>query len=287
MPTLYEVRELYGGVYTTNFPDGLVVPWKPLSVGDFIKYSHDTLRGFIVVGQLEDEIFSKCVLDKKIISSIKKLKAGTVSIVVNHIWYYSGPTTPEGIEEDLSTSRGLLNLPQTRIIHELVHFIGLAFPYKPEEIYAMDYETLLMRTAQAESKLLQTGVIQESLHFIDLSNQEEVKDPKPPKQKNKVDAKRLWEEANKTPKLRPDPIPDKKEKRISPILESPPKHNIKFDLESKEQDLMLTGHEKADNHIERAKMVKDAQVIYADVIKELEIKKQKGEIPPHPKRPRK
>jgi hypothetical protein len=62
----------------------------------------------------------------------------------------------------------------------------------------------------------------------------------------------------------------------SPVLEATGKHNIDFEVESTVQDMELSGHEKADVHIARAKMKKEAQVMYKDLLEKLEKKRQAG-----------
>jgi len=85
MKRLYEVREDYGGVYVTIFPDDFIVPWCPLPIGDFIEYNTAYLRGVIPLSRLEDEIFRKCVVDDAIVRQMDLLKAGIISTVVQNI----------------------------------------------------------------------------------------------------------------------------------------------------------------------------------------------------------
>jgi hypothetical protein len=282
MQKLFEVRKQHGSTYATVFPDGTIVPWKPLSIEDFIKYSFDQFRGLIPPVHLEDEIFKKCIIDTTYIRQMSLLKAGIVSTVVSNIWQYSGPTGIDAFNNDLNTARQMLNADGVKAIHQLVEMVTLAFPYKPEEVYQMDYETLLMRVAQAEAKLLQLGTIKEPIQMKD-EDKKPQRGPRPsdPNQKfkSRIDAKKLWEEQRGI-KQQDQPIPSKDQEKKwwkkSPVLEVPPKHNIDFNTEQKEHDIFaLSGHEKADVHIARDKMVKDAQWIYADLIKELAQKNKK------------
>ena len=91
MHRLYKIRKLYGNTYVTVFPDDFVVPWRPLSIGDFMAYHHAYLRGVIPLSHLEDEIFNKCVVDDAIVAQAPFLKAGIVTTVSQHIWQHSGP----------------------------------------------------------------------------------------------------------------------------------------------------------------------------------------------------
>ena len=278
--SIYEVRKRFGGTYVTIFPDGLIIPWKALSLKDFISYQQDTFKNLIPYPQLEDEIFSKCVLDDSIIRQMPFLKAGIISTVVHNIWEYSGPTTAELFNNDLETARQMLQGTGIGGLHELVEMITLAFPYTPEQVYEMDYETFLLRTAQAEGKLLRMKIISSPFSLVQTQTEaSKQKGPIPKETKPRVDAKSLWEEQRLKKK---DPIPPggmkKNEKwwKVSPVLETPAAHGIDFRIQQAEIDTFgSTGHEKADIHINRANLIKDAQWIYADVLKALAAKKTK------------
>lgn len=290
MNQLYEVRKAHGDTFVTVFNDGLLVPWKTLSIGDYIKYSKDKNRGAVPSSHLEDEIFKKCVLDDSIIRQFEYLNAGIVSTVVINIWQFSGPTGVSEFNNDLQVARQMMDAPDVRALHELVQVISIAFPYKPEEIYEMDYQTFLFRLAQSERKLIQMGIYLKEP--ISLQPAEEEKPQKRNKlgkitqpdeqERPKVDVRKLWEEQQSPkkpppPKLKPDEVKTTGEKwwKKSPVLEAPNRKNIDFASEAAEDyHLALTGHEKADIHIEAAKMVEDAQWIYADLIKELNNRKK-------------
>lgn len=285
MKSVYQVRRQYGSVYATFFKD-YTVPWKPLSVEDYINYSRDSQRGVHPLAQYEDEIFTRCVLDATLVRQLDFLPAGLVSVVAQNIWEHSGPIGIDGFNKDLEEARQELHARSYSIFHQLIRIITLAFPYKPEEIYAMDYKTFLMRVVQSEDKLLQAGVIKEPLVLQDTSNDNaQAKKPK-------VDLKRLWEFQQELQKKKqnsqsnPENKPvatattsptssasatpggsNRTHRRESPILEHAPSHGISFSQEGKEIDFFVpTGHEKTDLHIRRAKMLESAKIIYKDVI---------------------
>jgi hypothetical protein len=295
---LFEIRQLYGGTYVTVFPDGLAIPWKPLSVGEYVKYTQEHMRGAMLTAIIEDEIFRKCVIDPAIVRNMSYYKAGTVTTVVRNIWEYSGASSIDKLNQDADSARGSLIAPGVRAFHDMVLLISNAFPYTPEQIYALDYETFMLRFAMAERKLLEMGALKKPLEFEDLSKknvkrakrdqqvQEFLEQNTPPKEK--VDAKKLWDEqqeAVKKPKrktaklnqnIQEETLPTDKRKwwKLSPILESPSVHDIDFRTESQEQTVFgMTGHEQQDAHIERVKMLQDAEIIYKDVIEALEKKR--------------
>lgn len=159
---LLYLREEYGDVFVTQLPSGQTIPWRPLSMGEFIEYQDSLRAGVHPVAYLENEIFKKCVLDKAIIQGFKQLKAGIISTVVANIISESGPTTVDELNQVLNFNRNAAG----KVLNDLVIFVCQAFPaYKPEDVYAMDYPTLMLRVAMSERKMLQTGFITEPLHF--------------------------------------------------------------------------------------------------------------------------
>ena len=160
-----EVRRKYGGVYITAFPDGLLVPWKPLSIGEFLYYDQQITRCLICPAELENEVFIKCVQDKELIEKIDSLKAGVITTTVQNIWEYSGPDTPGKLQSDFEEARALLQGTRSSLMHQCVSMIATAFNYTPDEIYKMEYETFMLRLAQAEYKMLTFNAIQEPFSF--------------------------------------------------------------------------------------------------------------------------
>ena len=279
MQKLFEVRKKHGSIFVTIFSDDIVIPWKPLTVEEYIKYQLDQSRRLISIAQLEDEIFRKCVQDESLIRQMPFLKAGIISTVVSNIWQQSGPSGIDSFNKDLDTARYLLQLDGIKILHQLVQIVSTAFPYKPEEIYAMDYETLLFRTVQAEEKLIQLGHMKEPLQ-LEVIKQEEKETTKDPSTEKKpiVDAKKLWElqQKDKQPKGKITPRSSKKWWKKSPVIEAQKTHNIDFNIEKKELDIFgVSSHDKTDLHINRAKMIEDAKVIYKDLLEELSKKPKK------------
>jgi hypothetical protein len=257
----HEVRFQYGRVYVTSFPDGLSVPWRPLTVQEYIEYSKDTERGVYLPVYIEDEMFQKCVVDESLRSLSGSLKAGVISTVAVNIWQISGPTSVEAFNEDLETAREQINQSAVTVIHELVQLITLAFPYTPEQIYQMDYETFVSRVIQAENKLLQTGMIQEPIRMSQKGKQ--------PRKRPLRDLKKVFEQQQR----QEAPVPSEKTEDWWKKTD----HGIDFGTEGKEQEVFgVHGHDKLDLHIAQDKMVKEAQVQYADVLEKLRKKREAG-----------
>jgi len=284
-----QTRKQHGRVYATSLPGGLIVPWTLLPLGDYIKYTLDTKRGAFSLALMENEIFLKCVLDGSLKRQIDFLNAGIVTTVANNIWQYSGPTGIDSFNEDLENARVEVFGQDHSILNELVQLVTMAFPYTPEQVEAMPYDTFLTRVAQAEKKLLMLGMIQEPVKI----HQPEV--PQESFKKPKIDAKKLFEEQQQKLKqnklqaervafaktVKPDPqvtsLPKKKWWKVSPVLEAPSPQKIDFQTESREVSAFgSSGWEKADAILARDKMIKDSQVIYKDLLAELGKRKRGG-----------
>jgi hypothetical protein len=287
MYELFQARKKYGRVYVTLFPDGTLVPWKPLSIQDYLEYIADFQRGFIPNVIIEDEIFRKTVQEPSLIRTMDYLKAGTVSTVVEQIMSFSGPQTIEAFNEDIDLARQMVVSGNSQVVQELTHLTTLAFPTTPEQVQSQPYEKFILQFARAEHKLLQIGHLKEPVAIQGSDETSSKKQPiesrkpqpiQPPTSPNKpkIDAKSLWEKQQKSTqpnKLSKDKRPVRSSR--SPVLEAGPKHNIDFTTESAEQSLFgLTGHEKVDDHIARSKMLEDTVWIYKDLIQELNNKRR-------------
>jgi len=282
-----EVRHQYGDVYLTVFPDGFIVPWKRLSIGEYLYYDEQTVRLLVPPACLEDEIFCKCVQDQQIIESIPTLNAGIITTVVNNIWEYSGPNTPQNLKEDFDKARALLQEGRSAIIHQCAYMIATGFNYTLEQVYNMDYDTFLLRLAQAESKMLTMGIISEPLS-LNFEQQPEKKfaDLNPQKKKRvRVDAKEAWEQqqAAKVNQRAKKPEEHGRWWNLSPVLEAERRKSINFTAEKQAaDDSVLDSHERNEKGamrqylIEqklsgpRAKMLDDAKIIYKDLIQALD-----------------
>lgn len=251
MASVYEVRKKYGGVYVTIFPDeDIIVPWEPLSLSDYFKYTQDQTKGIIPIAQLEDEVFHKCVRDDIFIKQFRYLKAGIVATVVRCIWQASAPTTPTGFNEDIDLIRSLVLSPDRQIYNQLIFLITSAFPsYTPDMLLAKTYEEFLQLVVLSEERLITLGLLKERFYAQTPGEKPSAK---------KIDLKRLYEEG-----------------RVPDISDS-----INFEEEANAQDLAsLDNHDRMDWEItkERLKQEKEdfatqAAAIYGDLINEMESK---------------
>ena len=196
---LYALRRRHGDSFVTRFLDGTEVPWKPLSVQEFIEYDSLFQDQRYPPSQLEDEVFAKCCQDDTFVINIDELEAGIVTTTVAQIMEASGPLNgPEQITYDLNVAR---NQSQDFFSQSVV-LICQVFPgYKPEDVYLLEYKTFLLRLAQAEGRLLELGIMQEPLSLLGVEDQEEpVKQPqrRPPPQPKGQKKKKGFKDLNPT-----------------------------------------------------------------------------------------
>ena len=259
------IREEHGVGFATELPDGRAIPWSLLSIGDYLYYDRLLKSGQYPQAYIEDEIFRKCVKSEYFRDKIGELKAGTVSNVATAIMSYSGPHTIDELNYVLDLKR----LVASEIIHDIVGVICQSFPaYKPEDVYDMDYDTLMFRLAQAESKLLRTGMIQERITFH-VPTPEGEEQPAQEKGKNTDLLERFYEQegivdpyTKSTPKptVRPTPRPPS----------SKPKQTIISTDDIKEHQMQYSGHEQDDRMLLEHDMVKNTAKYYKGYLDQLQ-----------------
>jgi hypothetical protein len=206
MASLLELREQHGNVFVSNLPDGQSIPWKPLTLGDYIQYDRLIKVGLYPAAYIENEIFKKCVLDPVLVDNIDQLRAGVVSTVSTAILSYSGPQSIDELTTLLNINRNEAN----QALHQLVSTVCQAFPaYKPEDVYDLEYNIFMLRVAQAEEKLMRAGLMTEpiSIAVPGQDSEKKKKRPKPPQ----VDLKKRYEDEGIVP-TREEYLEDKQEK---------------------------------------------------------------------------
>ena len=245
------LRELYGQSYVTILPDGQKIPWKPLTIGDHLYYENQIESGAYPIAYIENEIFKKCVLNPVLTKQIDKLHAGIVSTVVFTILKYSTPDSLDHLEYILHIQR----INANAILHDLVNHVCQAYPaYKPEELYAMDLETFMLRVATAERKLLTTGLIKAPLTFTVEDNNS--------KKKSKKSTTRL---APEVPATEPPTNLAHEFKKQHADSE----RTIITSDDTREHQVVYTGHEKTDKIVLEHQMTKDTANIYGDYIEQM------------------
>ena len=255
MEDLLELRRIHGNVFISELANDQKIPWRPLSIDEYLKYDKLLRSGVYPQAYVEDEIFIKCVLSQAYTENIDVLRAGIVQQVALDILACSGPNTIQELDQLLNIYRQEAN----QVIHELVSIVCQAFPaYKPEDVYAMDYGTLMFRVAQAEEKLLRTGLISEPLSFVS-PEYESIREQ--PQQNNikkpKEDLKTQWsiQESNKIKQFAP-PVPERSEQRT--VIKA---------ADIVEHQSAMSGHDKDVAHHNKA--AQETASIYAGYLEQL------------------
>lgn len=277
--TLTDLREIHGSVFVTETPDGMIVPWKPLSIGDFLEYDAQFRQGQIDPSILENEIFKKCVSDQILVKNIHLQKAGTVSCVVKSIMTNSGPHSIEELNYTLDIYRNVAAQP----MHQLVSVICRAFPgYTPDDVYAMDFQKMTLRLAQAENKLMALGLMTDPIALFAAG--EEPKEEKRPS--IKVDPKEL-KKAFDLQETQPmhKRVKKAKEEGQKKLDLSTEKETDELDMGSTvhgeqfivDSNLMMMGMEIGDDNDAR-QLQRDAKSIYGDYFKQMKGMKKGDKI---------
>lgn len=160
-------RKRYGSNWLTIINEEIQIPWRVLSLEEFLRFNDLRNAGFYTDVELEDEIFLLCVLEPVYTENIDILPAGIISVVAGQIFQLSGPQTPEQLAEDLNVARSLVQ----DFISSAITVICSVFPgYTPETLYALPYEVFMKRLALAEKRLIELGYIKEPLQVIGPEN---------------------------------------------------------------------------------------------------------------------
>lgn len=256
MDHLLVLRQKYGSVYITELQDGRLVPWKPLTLGEYINYDQQFRLGMYPPAFIENEIFDKCVLDDYLKQFKGEQKAGIVSNVVAGIMSISGP---ESIK-DMNNMLNIKRFESSGVIHQIVEFIVRAFPsYKLEDIYTMNYETMMLRLAQAEAKMLELGIIAEPLSILNPNNQQPEQQKTPARQR--PDTQKLLENFYA-------------QQNINTNIPSAPQSNFGDKTIISEHDIQehtaaYIGHEVGDRMVLEHQMVKDTAGIYSGYLEQM------------------
>ena len=238
---------MYGDQFVTILTDGLEIVWRPLTIGEFVEFDKLIKSNKYPIGFIEDEIFRKCVKNKFLVNNLSDIKAGIVSTVVTTILQYSGPSSIDELNYFLNLNRAV----SREIIHEIIGYICWAFPaYKPEDLYNLDYHTLMLRLAQAETKLGNLGLISQPFSF--LSPEQEKQQKESPKKKKTDDLLERYYERDR--------------KSITKEKPQNKKQTIITSKDMKEHESVYVGHEVEDKAILEASMVNETTKIYQDYL---------------------
>ena len=261
MKTPSDLRERYGQSFVVELPDGQQVPFKLLSLKDYLSYNQSIDASIVPQSILENEIFEKCVLDSVLIDNIYRQKAGTPTVVADTILRYSAPRSLEELSYFINYNRHLAN----NVLYQIVNIICLGFNgYTPDDILDKDIQEIMFLFAMAERKLLETGMIQEPFDFSGGAQEQKPKRPK-------VDVSKLKQIYEDTQEVNLHKLYEKGEKRPESMIEN---ETPTFDDKDSEGNTIISAAELMYNERgafedKELQTLKDAQDIYKDYIEQI------------------
>jgi len=138
-------------VYKICFPGGEEVSFRLLTWNEFNVYRDALFRKSIPQDIIEEAIYRQCSLFDSASARGPNSKAGITSTVASLIMSMSGPVE----YSDFNTAMDLIRPTVDSVDSQIIMIICKAFPaYKPEEVTAMPWGTVLQRLAQAERILM-------------------------------------------------------------------------------------------------------------------------------------
>lgn len=275
MQDLLYLREEYGECFVTELPNGQVVPWQLLTVSEYLKFDRLAKSGQYPHPVIENEIFKAAVLDAAFVKNIDTQLAGTIKTVAEDIMFFSGPNSTEDLQQALEYSRHQAN----SVLNELMTSILLAFPaYTPEDVENMDYETVMIRFAMAETKLLAQNFIQEPFSFGDTKAETPVVQDDNDGMKSQIERRELLDDFYAGQGINvPDSIKEKRAAMRDGIVEperKPPIPDMKrmeqvpiTAADVAEHEVFLTGHDQ--DHTNKVKSTQETAKVYDDYLDQM------------------
>jgi hypothetical protein len=254
MQDLLSLRERYGSVFVTETPDGLTVPFKLLSLKDYLEYSFLLEQSLAKTPIVEDEIFRKCVTDSVLVKNIDKQKAGTIAYVAGVVLRHSAPESLIELNQLVGHYRNLTG----NVLYQVVCIITIAFPsYTPDCLLEMSADRILFLLALAERKLLEMGHLKEPLLF-------EAPRAKKERVKPKIDVGKLKEEFDQHKK---NIGPANRIKEVEVVAQSPDTGPREVVISGDEMMHALDTDPTTDSPEERI-MLQEAKELYRDYLTE-------------------
>ena len=135
-------------LYVTDFPQGISVIWKPLTLKDHKRFQALVQRGFLTEDEAKIEAFKICVIEN---NSITAYRAGIVLTVGALIFLVSGFDSLENFIQQVDEAKSTYGQSAIDIVYNV---ILLAFPsYTYHDVDKLTKQELLKLFALADSKL--------------------------------------------------------------------------------------------------------------------------------------
>lgn len=144
-------------IYIPN--DNVTIPFRTLTYREYREYNQ-YYQNEIFQSDVEEEIFIKCVLNNDLVENLDSLAAGWITLLAQIILSLSGPNND--INEELKTAR---NIASNCDLYMASIICSVFNSYTIEDVFELDYPTILVRFTQAEQLLVERGFIQEKYKF--------------------------------------------------------------------------------------------------------------------------
>ena len=137
--------DLSDRIHATIFPQG-EVRWRSLPWGRF-RFYRDLFASNTNTPEIEDKLYRECFVESTLPEGLDL--AGTISTTVKSILAFSGAAFTDTLYNQLAQARGVISTVE----EQLIALVFTAFPYKPEDLEQLPWDTVLKRAAQAEIAL--------------------------------------------------------------------------------------------------------------------------------------
>ena len=168
---MFDLKQQVGdNLYCLNFPDGIVIPFRLLSLGEFNSCRTSLAIGIIPAQDVYDSIYQMCVLNEAYKQHTDGLKAGVPGLVSKVIYYMSGPNDIAFMQQLLDVERNVAETFESQMKTTICRI----FPgYTMSMLDDLKFPQVIKLFAEAESVLLQTGQITEPFKIISKDEQQD------------------------------------------------------------------------------------------------------------------
>lgn len=236
-------RQTWGNNWLSVFED-LEIPWRQLTLQEFLDYDFLYKTHQYTDTEIEDEIFRLVCLEKFYSENLDKLSSGLISTVVAHTMMVSGPGSVEQISEDLNAAR---NQTGDFLSSAMALICSVFVAYKPEEVMALNYQEFMKKLALAERRLLEMGVMKEPLTILS-------SEPAPKAKQKRKDIESKMGNLNTAS----TPV-------VPPISTSERTVIRKTDMAS----TLFSGHDRTDGVLWQADALSGLELIYPEYFKQM------------------
>lgn len=162
---MFELKQKIGdNLYCFNFPDGTVIPFRLMTLGEYNNCRTSLVIGAIPAQDIYDSIYQSCVLNRAYRENMDQLKAGIPDLVAKTIYYMSGPNDLNFMQQLLDVERNVAETFES----QMKVTVCRVFPgYTMNMLDELKFPQLIKLFAEAESVLLQTGNITKPFKIID------------------------------------------------------------------------------------------------------------------------